>query len=64
MGLIFWRKKQNERNIGKCVGINYYGPTASNRNIHFGCLTEWLRLCSSVTAVVAGKTAKMQGEAT
>ena len=32
-------------------------------NQHFGCLTEWLRLCTSVTAVVAGKTAKMQGEA-
>ena len=31
--------------------------------IYFGCLTEWLRLCTSVTAVVAGKTAKMQGEA-
>ena len=31
--------------------------------IHFGCLTEWLRLCTSLTAVVAVKTAKMQGEA-
>ena len=31
--------------------------------IHFGCLTEWLRVCTSLTAVVAVKTAKMQGEA-
>ena len=57
------RNKKYERNFGKCVGINYYGPTASNRNIHFGCLTERWRLCTSVTADVAGKTAKMQGEA-
>ena len=56
------RKKKYGRNFGKCVGIYYYGPTASNRNIHFVCLTR-LRLCTSVTAVVAAKTAGVQGEA-
>ena len=25
------RETKYERNLGKCVGINYSGPTASNR---------------------------------
>ena len=41
---VLGEEKKYEGNLGKCVGINYYGPTASNRNIHFGCLTERLRL--------------------